>query len=356
MGIRLLAGGVFVGCASVAGLNDFEIVPCPTVCDDASVVDGSRDAAPDDGPAPSGDDDDVVAPTDSGADVVTPPAKPTTLTDGLSSVVSIAVAPDAIYLATPLGTKRVTLANPSATPALISEVSASVHALAWDATDGALLWVDDSSIDRWTPGAPGLNTDGHSGEPHGVDVIYTNGRAIAAYDTKVTSYQVEPTFQDIHDLAMYPFPNPRCLATDGTSVFWLDNVTLNKSGLTGSQFPYNGGSFANATSLAVDTSNVYIAESDAIGSIPKGLAGGATVTKIISGLTKPFSLLLDGTSLYWLTSSGSLQRGSTTGGAAVTLATGGAIDDTTHTRLIGVDASYIYWANPTDGTLNRIAK
>lgn len=47
---------------------------------------------------------------------------------------------------------------------------------------------------------------------------------------------------------------------------------------------------------------------------------------------------------------------SKTGGPIATFATGTAFGDLTYTRLILVNAGFVYWAQPADGSIFRIPK
>jgi hypothetical protein len=102
--------------------------------------------------------------------------------------------------------------------------------------------------------------------------------------------------------------------------------------------------------IAVDATNVYWTDQGSYGAIPPDgaivkmpLAGGAAST-VISGLTGPSDLVLDGATFYWISTDGTIKKAPVTGGPTTTLASAQS-----NSRDIVVDATSVYWINVDDG-------
>ena len=151
------------------------------------------------------------------------------------------------------------------------------------------------------------------------------------------------------------------VASDGTNVFWsTDGINggptyIHSRPLAGGSdvVIFTGDIRSNApTLLAVDGSNLYWSDdySFEIDMAPKG---GGAVTTLVSGKknTRVKGLALDDSYIYWTGLGGYVSRVSKTGGSVEPIVSGDPAP-----LGIAVDAGYIYWADPYDKTVRRIAK
>lgn len=343
-----------------------------------SGVDGAVKTLPDGGTTTTGggdddDDDDVSPPLDAGKDATT-----TSQVDGGGGTIiatvaantlrGIAISPDGndLYIAragqdvmhlnfkAPASTDTISVANDS-------------HAIAWAQDIPALLYVRSDNIGRFDPPPPPgtLTNDDHGGEHSGVDIIYGTGgggRMIASYNDKITSY--DPKQQQIAvsgELATQSQNlQPAGLVADDKVVFWADTaknvvgkatyaptITVGDAFLTGLNAP---------TSVALDATNLYVAQADSIVSASP-TAPGNTVANVVANLSHPVSLMFAGGMLYWLEATGDFKRAAPTGaqaGVVATLSGGTAFTDFTHQHLIAFAGKNAYWGNPADGTVRRL--
>jgi hypothetical protein len=71
---------------------------------------------------------------------------------------------------------------------------------------------------------------------------------------------------------------------------------------------------------------------------------------LATGQSMGYSLVVDGTALYWTRETGSLHKGSINGAAPTTLATGKSFAE------LGIDAQHLFWVEYGAGSLRRLAK
>jgi hypothetical protein len=105
--------------------------------------------------------------------------------------------------------------------------------------------------------------------------------------------------------------------------------------------------------VAVDAASVYWTDGagGTVNSLP--FAGG-TPTVIASGQSGPADLVVDGTSVYWLDTNGSVMKAPIGGGPAVTLATGQGVSAGTMASAIAVDATSVYWTQTLVGKVMKL--
>jgi len=150
---------------------------------------------------------------------------------------------------------------------------------------------------------------------------------------------------------------PDALATDDTSVYWVDNDDV--GGGVAMKVPVGGGTpitlaanVANPGVIVVDAVSAYwtgggwfATDPDTVVKVPLGGGALTTLVSVPSGVNGPRVIAVDPTSLYW--SSG------WTGGAAMTKT---PLDGGTPTRLasgqngvgsIAVDTASVYWTTST---------
>jgi hypothetical protein len=112
---------------------------------------------------------------------------------------------------------------------------------------------------------------------------------------------------------------------------------------------FAGGIAVNATSVYWGTYGYISGGSGTAGTVNVvPLAGGAKTT--LAYTTDPYSVAVDAISVYW---NYPVERMPLGGGATVTLAASGA-NQSFSTQTIAVDASNVYWADPSTGTVNRV--
>ena len=89
-------------------------------------------------------------------------------------------------------------------------------------------------------------------------------------------------------------------------------------------------------------------------------SGAPDYTTLASGLSNPYQIAVDSTSVYWTeyTTSGAVKKVGINGGTVTTLASGlnypkGIAVDST---MLAVDSTSAYWADGFYGTINKVQK
>jgi len=150
--------------------------------------------------------------------------------------------------------------------------------------------------------------------------------------------------------------NPNGIAVDQDDVVWVDtgsdaigSVPFTNGYPSGQPTypiePEEGGMAVNGpVAIAVDPSKpgiIYWVD-QLSGTVNKMPVGGGTITPLATDRSKPVSIAVDSTYVYWIdngmTSDGSVNKVPIVGGAATPLATG-----QTNPWRLAVDANYVYW-------------
>jgi hypothetical protein len=145
------------------------------------------------------------------------------------------------------------------------------------------------------------------------------------------------------------------LTKDATNLYWT--TTIGNGSVR--QMPIGGGTITTLAlnqglvdgAIAVDATSVYwTAGGDGTamaGSVNKVPIGGGTVTPLVSKLSRPYGLALDGGNVYFANyGSGTVQKVAATGGAPITLADGGF-----RPFLVTVAGPNVYWSDQQAGTI-----
>jgi hypothetical protein len=146
---------------------------------------------------------------------------------------------------------------------------------------------------------------------------------------------------------------PRAIAADTTNLYWNSTVlqTVVEAPLASPSTTRTLLSGVVALGLASDGSNLYwTAQNGSIMTVALGSLIG-TPTAIATSQAAPYGIAVDATTLYWANSSdGSIQSVAKTGGSPRPIATGQAAP-----RAVAVDAVSVLWST-AGGAIYRIAK
>jgi hypothetical protein len=142
---------------------------------------------------------------------------------------------------------------------------------------------------------------------------------------------------------------PSGLTGDGQFLYWASA----DGGLR--KMPIAGGSIQSLTSgidtsgatVAVDGSNVYFTLSN--GTVNEAPLTGGGVTLLATGQTNPSSLVLAGSTLYWIASNEVMSLPLGSAGGPITIGQTGAGTSFGSTPRIAVDNGAVYWVSTNDG-------
>jgi hypothetical protein len=202
------------------------------------------------------------------------------------------------------------------------------------------------------PGAPASASPGSLGgfAVHGGNVFWTQAAVDTSKTPSVSTEYLSMTSTSSHSSAAATslFQSTSATASfrqvvaDDTYVYFMNGTELDRVPWTGTINP-KGSSFTMATglsgvvSLAVDSSNVYLAVGSNISAVP--LAGGSATTLVNDQEIDSYAV--DGTFVYWTNAkAGTISKVSVNGGNTTLLANGQ--DNPTS---IFVDSSALYWLN-----------
>jgi hypothetical protein len=131
------------------------------------------------------------------------------------------------------------------------------------------------------------------------------------------------------------------LAVDATAVYWANTnsvATVPLGGGTPSTFAQNQ---LNATGIALDANDIYIADPAPPGAIYKMPLAGSSFVTLAAAPSDPWSIAIHGTSAFWL-AGGSLVTVPVAGGTPTTLASStGASND--GVNMLALDSVNVYW-------------
>ena len=130
--------------------------------------------------------------------------------------------------------------------------------------------------------------------------------------------------------------NPRALAIDANSVYWVTGAYVMKTGLGGGT-PTTLAGAGDGFSLAVDSVSVYWTSGGTNSVLSVPIAGGAPVTLCPSIAQPEYGMAVNGSSVYWVAQSGMMSV-PLAGGTPATIAPGSAL------QFTALDATYVYWA------------
>jgi hypothetical protein len=137
-------------------------------------------------------------------------------------------------------------------------------------------------------------------------------------------------------------------ATDATHVYFTSEWSLLKAELDGSNLEVlatepNGG----LRTVAVDATDVYVANYGGAGDILKVPKTGGTFTSIAMSST-PWGLALDATHVYWSDEDGTVMRVDKDGQNPIQIASGDA-----GAYGLALDATHVFWASLISGEIKR---
>jgi hypothetical protein len=338
--------GLFAACSSFSSTD----TPAQPDVDAGAPSDaGARDGggAPD---ADSSASNDAAPQPDAGGD-------PDLLATGEAHVYGLAVDSQALYwVRNPEGTiRRQLLAAPGPTTTYVDTMGTPVSINAAggklyvaDQMNGQIGVVDtatNTSVFKPQP-APRVVVPA-AGEIYFIQMVNGVSANGASVDRTPSLSAMPTTFSDSN--------GPADLATDGTTVFWVDSdCSVNAwTGAADGGVPALYGSFGQGCrSIAVTPTYVYVTGS-ATGSvwrIPKGNPAGAQ--KIASNESKPGAIVADDNIAYWLDiGTGELRLWDTTVASGDQQAT--APD---YFHGLAMDAKYVYRVSYDAGTIRRVAR
>ena len=131
----------------------------------------------------------------------------------------------------------------------------------------------------------------------------------------------------------------------GKSMFLVDNDPVNHPQLVDQIVSRQGYVYWSAHNGGASPPSTTTEANSAIYRIP---VGGGTVSPLASGVTVTPALAGDTSGVYW--DDGNLKRFSTNADSSTTLATG------QNAGFIALDSQFIYWTNPSGGTVMKLAK
>lgn len=331
----------------------------PTPVSDGGSSDAQVDTGPGPGPGP-GDDDDVspepdAGPPEAGVDSGPPvfTATKENIGAGFNGLRVIAFANDEILVGKMGISKRISF-TPSVVVKDLPDIDDS-RGLAFASDTNTISFQRPNQCGRKANGAGGVAQAAVTGVQEGQDIVYAGGRSFASFKDHVESWKFVP---DITDNVFHSTDNqgePRGAATDGNFVYWADHKknAIFKAGNHAAGGPLFSDGVLEPTSVAVDGSDLVFTTKD---SIFRGPIAGGVPTKLAKDLGHPVSLAVDEAYVYWAEAdTGSFRRMAKTGGPIATFSTGTKFD-TTFNRIILVNGQFVFWAQPADGAVFRIAK
>jgi hypothetical protein len=132
---------------------------------------------------------------------------------------------------------------------------------------------------------------------------------------------------------------PTYIMVDGTSVYWAATHTFFKAPIGGGMATTLAGGINGFTGMTIDATSIYWSSND--GDVNKATLGGASVTQLASAQSGVGALVVDTINVYWANGPSLVEEAPPSGGTPILLAIGG------DPRAIAVDGTSLYWIEST---------
>jgi hypothetical protein len=186
----------------------------------------------------------------------------------------------------------------------------------------------------------------------GTNVYWANDDVEAGFPTNQGTIALAPLAGSAPTVLASGRQAPAAIAVDATAVYWVDGGTGSADGSV-NKVPIGGGAVTtlasgiSPTAIALDATNVYFATVSASGTgriarVPK--AGGAVTVLTYFGVYMPWTMAIDGLSVYWIdggdnsSAHGGVYKIPLDGGSPTALASGEV-----YGRGLAIDASSAYF-------------
>ena len=144
------------------------------------------------------------------------------------------------------------------------------------------------------------------------------------------------------------------IAVDATNVYFSTGTEVMKVAIAGGTPASVGPAFSKAVGLALDGTNIYVADQTA-GTVTAVPLGGGSPKTLVTGETSPSAVAVDATDLFFIdaTANGALKRVPLAGGAATTLA---QLNTTPGSLALGPSTVYFTTIYANGGEVRSVAK